>query len=370
VTPKARPRVRPYPFSELARVARAQVDAGRVLLRFLPLEPGASFADVERLFGGPMRLEVVDAGAHPARALAAGAHGALVKLAAPGGRWALVEAEPRLVIRLAQRLLGLDENEELAAPRPLTPAEEGVFELVMATLTEGQPLRVEGVIGQAEAAALLEGVRADGWLLTLEARIETPAGGGWGRLYAPDALRLALPPPRAGAAWFARRERLAEARVDLRLELGRAALRRDELAALEVHDVVVLARTAVRDVSGGPVLLGLGRGAFAARLEGQALTISEPFRLTPGATMIEEPEEKAEGGETLLGELPVELVCELGRVTMTGRELIELRPGAVIPVGRPLSGPVDLTVGGRVVARGELVDVEGEMGVRVTQLND
>ena len=50
----------------------------------------------------------------------------------------------------------------------------------------------------------------------------------------------------------------------------------------------------------------------------------------------------------------VEVVCELGRVTMTGRELLELRPGAVIPVGRPLAGPVDLTVGGRVVARGFL----------------
>ena len=74
--------------------------------------------------------------------------------------------------------------------------------------------------------------------------------------------------------------------------------------------------------------------------------------------------------DALLRELPVEMVCELGRVTMTGRELLELRPGAVIPVGRPLAGPVDLTVGGRVVARGELVDVEGEIGVRITQVND
>lgn len=79
---------------------------------------------------------------------------------------------------------------------------------------------------------------------------------------------------------------------------------------------------------------------------------------------------KHAGADALLGELPVEAVCELGRVTMTGRELLELRPGAVIPVGRPLAGPVDVTVGGRVVARGELVDVEGEIGVRVTQLLD
>ena len=35
-----------------------------------------------------------------------------------------------------------------------------------------------------------------------------------------------------------------------------------------------------------------------------------------------------------------------------------------------LAGPVDLTVGGRLVARGELVDVEGDLGVRLTEVVD
>jgi type III secretion system YscQ/HrcQ family protein len=74
------------------------------------------------------------------------------------------------------------------------------------------------------------------------------------------------------------------------------------------------------------------------------------------------------GADQLLRELPVEIVCEIGRVTMSGRELIELVPGAVIPIARPLSGPIDLTVAGRLVARGELVDVEGDLGVRITEV--
>ena len=121
----------------------------------------------------------------------------------------------------------------------------------------------------------------------------------------------------------------------------------------------------VRDARGGPVRLRLGAGEFAARMDGEALTVLEPFRQRSAHDM---DENKPAAAEALLGELPVEVVCELGRVSMSGRELLELRPGAVIPVGRPLAGPVDLTVGGRVVARGELVDVEGEIGVRVTQL--
>jgi flagellar motor switch protein FliM len=111
----------------------------------------------------------------------------------------------------------------------------------------------------------------------------------------------------------------------------------------------------------------LGRGAFAARLDGEILTVVEPFRINSGAVTMDDEADKT-GADQLLRELPVEVACELGRVTMSGRELLELRPGAVIPVGRPLSGPVDLVVGGRVVARGELVDVEGEIGVRITQL--
>jgi type III secretion system YscQ/HrcQ family protein len=139
---------------------------------------------------------------------------------------------------------------------------------------------------------------------------------------------------------------------------------------------VLFDRIGVRDARGGPVLLRLGRGGFAARLDGEALTVAGPFRLNLGAPVMDPSDDQdarrpdAAGTDQLLRELPVEVACELGRVTMSGRELLELRAGAVVPVGRPLAGPVDLTVGGRVVARGELVDVEGEIGVRITQLCD
>jgi type III secretion system YscQ/HrcQ family protein len=146
---------------------------------------------------------------------------------------------------------------------------------------------------------------------------------------------------------------------------------RGDLAGLAVGDVVLFERFGVRDARGGPVTLRLGRGGFAARLDGDALAIEDSFRLNPGASMepgFDPSQKEAASADQLMRELPVEVVCELGRVTMSGRELLELRPGAVIPAGRPLSGPVDLTVGGRVVARGELVDVEGEIGVRITQV--
>ena len=70
----------------------------------------------------------------------------------------------------------------------------------------------------------------------------------------------------------------------------------------------------------------------------------------------------------LLEGMPLDLTAEIGRLRLSGRELLDLEPGTVLPLGRPTSGPIELTCAGRVVARGELVDVEGERGVRVTEI--
>jgi flagellar motor switch/type III secretory pathway protein FliN len=64
---------------------------------------------------------------------------------------------------------------------------------------------------------------------------------------------------------------------------------------------------------------------------------------------------------------PLVVRVELGAVTMSAREWAALRPGDVVAVGRRVSEPVVLRVAGMVVARGELVDIEGELGVRIRE---
>lgn len=59
---------------------------------------------------------------------------------------------------------------------------------------------------------------------------------------------------------------------------------------------------------------------------------------------------------------------ELGEVGLTAREWARLAPGDVLETGLRVAEPVALRVAGRVVARGELVDVEGELGVRIREL--
>ncbi len=67
-------------------------------------------------------------------------------------------------------------------------------------------------------------------------------------------------------------------------------------------------------------------------------------------------------------DVPVTLTVELGRVNLTLTRLADLKPGDVIELSRHSRAPVELTSGGRLVARGELILIDTELGVRVTSV--
>jgi flagellar motor switch protein FliN/FliY len=71
---------------------------------------------------------------------------------------------------------------------------------------------------------------------------------------------------------------------------------------------------------------------------------------------------------SFLQEIPIELVVELGRTRLTVRELAALGRDDVVELDRSASQPLDILVGGRVFARGELVVVDDRVALRVTEL--
>jgi flagellar motor switch protein FliN len=64
----------------------------------------------------------------------------------------------------------------------------------------------------------------------------------------------------------------------------------------------------------------------------------------------------------------VELTVALGTTQMSLRQVLDLAVGQVVQLNRPLAGPFELRAAGRVVGRGELVDVDGELGVRIVSI--
>lgn len=73
-------------------------------------------------------------------------------------------------------------------------------------------------------------------------------------------------------------------------------------------------------------------------------------------------------GLELLHGVDMEVTVELGRTRMTVRDLLSLAPGAVLELDRAAGSPADLLVNGRLIARGEVVVVDENFGLRVTEI--
>lgn len=70
----------------------------------------------------------------------------------------------------------------------------------------------------------------------------------------------------------------------------------------------------------------------------------------------------------LLLDVEMDVTAELGRTRMTVRSLLELEPGSIVELDRMAGSPVDLLVNGRLIARGEVVVVDEEFALRVTEI--
>jgi len=69
-----------------------------------------------------------------------------------------------------------------------------------------------------------------------------------------------------------------------------------------------------------------------------------------------------------LYDVPVELAVEIGRTQMTIRETLALGPGSIVTLNKLAGEPVDLLVNGKPIARGEVVVIDEEFGLRVTEV--
>jgi len=104
------------------------------------------------------------------------------------------------------------------------------------------------------------------------------------------------------------------------------------------------------------------------------LAMEKAADVPPEPVQLQRQEQSSEAGsltsrtfELLLDvEMPVSV--SFGRATLTLREALKLITGSLIELDRGLNDPVELLVNNCVIARGEVVVVEGNYGVRVTEI--
>jgi flagellar motor switch/type III secretory pathway protein FliN len=166
---------------------------------------------------------------------------------------------------------------------------------------------------------------------------------------------------------------MGDASIAMPLVMTTTLAAREDLFELGPGDVFVPTKTAFALRADGVVLGAVAIVAPSAE-RGLSADLAENGRLVVRGLLESHPwiEErsmpKGEAATTTIESLehaPVVVRVELGTVEMKAREWAELGPGDVIALGRRVGDPAILRVGGVELARGELVQVDGEYGVRI-----
>jgi flagellar motor switch protein FliN/FliY len=123
-------------------------------------------------------------------------------------------------------------------------------------------------------------------------------------------------------------------------------------------------------VAAGGVLVPLVAGGTNVQAV-VGLAVAAEVTGDPRGAAQETGSERSRGGPPafdLLHDVEMEVTAELGRTRMSVRELLSLAPGAVIELDRAAGGPADLLVNGRLIARGEVVVIDENFGIRITEI--
>ncbi len=109
--------------------------------------------------------------------------------------------------------------------------------------------------------------------------------------------------------------------------------------------------------------------AAAAQVAAEVAATANPVATgaAPAAAPVATPLPR---GLELLHGVIMDVTVELGRTRMSVRDLLALTPGTVLELDRAAGSPADLLVNGRLIARGEVVVVDEDFGLRVTEIVD
>ncbi|MFO0685891.1 MAG: FliM/FliN family flagellar motor switch protein [Sandaracinus sp.] len=359
-----------HPFEGVPRLTREEVRAGNALARGLGgLDRAAALSDVAAVLGAEVHARTMPLTVERAEAAAdrAGVGVGLV-LAGLEARAVFVLA-PAIARVVADRAVGGTGADVALGPAPLSRGEAGLVGYVLgrALARAGAPM---SLLDTAPARDVLRG-----WgparigCVAFELRVAEAIGHG--ALY----VSLAALPAIAPAA------RAIDPTLPVRasLRVGRAILSGAACAALLPGDVLIpdelgLDPRIARTGRGELVIARSARRFELALADGtwrvaRALGSPAPRAPTRPRRRKDVPMQPSDSDtRESLSDVEIELSIELARLEMPVAEVAALAPGVVVTTGRLVGERVAVRAGERVIAWGEVVDVEGEVGVRITEI--
>lgn len=200
-------------------------------------------------------------------------------------------------------------------------------------------------------------------------------------VYLPDSIMDPVPARNEVRSFLTRAPWVKIRTYLFSIELGVSLLQADQISLLEEGDIILLDRAEIlfeRGKPKGKVALRsrqLQRGAIRGSLDysvsgSSAITVESLYweglkRMTETNKKLDPQGESSDG---LVGGLEIPVTVELARLSFTLEEVSSLREGQIIELEKAQPELVDLSIDGKIIANGKLVDVEGKLGVRLLKV--
>ena len=376
-TTDAKASVVPFRFAALEQLTRVDVESAARVRRAAGdfVDVSAFEAALAELTGARIRIQVGRLRRLDAPRGTDDALGVVVALAGERttDRRVLIEVEGALGASLAARSLRQKAPRIVDASRAPSPAIAGALAAILvATARRAHAGAVTKVIAAGPGADLARDLLlAERNVTTATLTVLVDDDAFEARVSVPDAF---VPLARDRAFSHDALSAMGDASIALPLVVTTTLATRADLMALAPGDVLVpAARAALAKTREDGAVLGAvalvaptsERGLSADLAEGGRLVVRGLLENHP---WIQERSMTSDATTTtleVLEDAPVVVRVELGSVEMKAREWAELAPGDVVALGRRVGDPAILRVGGVELARGELVQVDGEYGVRI-----
>jgi type III secretion protein Q len=160
--------------------------------------------------------------------------------------------------------------------------------------------------------------------------------------------------------------------VTIPVRIGQSRLDLSEFSGLSRGDTILIADNWVAHDS--TLWIGWDQTGFRVRISEEAtgpgtdlqLIVTSPLEHKGAWMSADQSTETDPNG--VLEDLPVRLDFAVGSLTLPLRDLNALQPGQVIELHRPLAQSVDIRVNGMLIGRGDLIEIDGQLGVTVSEL--
>ena len=211
---------------------------------------------------------------------------------------------------------------------------------------------------------------------------QTEIGMLYGIVYLPVSIIPEKSPLSPVEELFNKAEWLRNLKYLFSVNLGVSLLLQDQISALDEGDIILLDRSEISLDKNGPkgkielrsegLQRGTIRGSLLCDEKGNSLITIESLYQEGLKSMTEAnkktEEAPANPAEEVVSGIEIPVTVEFARVNFTLEEISSLKEGQIIEMEKSQSELVDLSVDGKVIANGKLVDVEGKLGVRLMKV--